>query len=139
MLKVSKSRKQIMKSRILQKKRTKHTQDSILSEFRSFFGRIKDIIICFWDLLTFSKKWLFHWHLITFFRAYLVTILKALPAVFCSYLFLIRKIGKEFYEISEPSRLVFRHQIYCCDQIFRPGKIKSFTRRQLHSITLIQN
>ena len=58
--------------------------------------------------------------------------------MFCSYLFLIRKIGKEFYEISEPSRLVFRHQIYCCDQIFRPGKIKSFTRRQLHSITLLE-
>ena len=29
--------------------------DSILSEFRSFFGRIKDIIICFRDLLTFTR------------------------------------------------------------------------------------
>jgi hypothetical protein len=26
-----------------------------LSEFRSFFGRIKDIIICFRDLLTFDS------------------------------------------------------------------------------------
>ena len=54
LLKVSKSRKQIMMSLILPKKRTKHTQDSILSEFRSFFGRIRDFIICFWYLLTFS-------------------------------------------------------------------------------------
>ena len=37
------------------KKRSKHTQDSILVEFCSFFGRIKDIIICFRDLLTFNK------------------------------------------------------------------------------------
>ena len=35
------------------KKRMKHTQDSILSVFRSFFGRIRDFIICFRDLLTF--------------------------------------------------------------------------------------
>ena len=32
----------------------KHTQDSILREFCAFFGRIKDIIICFRDLLTFT-------------------------------------------------------------------------------------
>ena len=32
----------------------KHTQDSILSVFRSFFEAIKDVIICFLDLLTFS-------------------------------------------------------------------------------------
>ena len=31
-----------------------YTQDSILSEFRSFFGRIRDFIICFRDLLTFN-------------------------------------------------------------------------------------
>jgi hypothetical protein len=49
LLKVSKSRKQIMKSFI-----TKHTQDSILSEFRSFFGRIRDTKFCIRDLLTFS-------------------------------------------------------------------------------------
>ena len=36
------------------KKRTKHTKDNILSEFR-FFGRIWDFIICFRNLLTFSK------------------------------------------------------------------------------------
>jgi hypothetical protein len=55
-LKVSKSQKQIIKSRILQKN-TKHTQDSqtILSVFCLFFGRIKDIIICFRDLLKFRK------------------------------------------------------------------------------------
>ena len=35
------------------KNRTKLTQDSILSVFRSFFGRIRDTIICFRDLLTF--------------------------------------------------------------------------------------
>ena len=57
-LKVSKSQKQI-KVRDSSKKRTKHTQDSILSEFLSFFGRIKGII----DLLTFrnffSRIWFF--------------------------------------------------------------------------------
>ena len=36
------------------KKRTKHTQDCILSEFRLFFWMIKDIIFCFRDLLTFT-------------------------------------------------------------------------------------
>ena len=30
--------------------------DSILSEFHLFFGRIKDIIICFRDLLTFRGE-----------------------------------------------------------------------------------
>ena len=39
------------------KKRTKCTQDTILSAFRSFFGRIEETINCFWDLLTFSKDW----------------------------------------------------------------------------------
>ena len=36
------------------KKQTKLTQDTILSVFRSFFGKIKDTITCFRDLLTFS-------------------------------------------------------------------------------------
>ena len=39
------------------KKLTKHTQDS---EFCLFFGRIKDIIICFGDLLTSSRKFQKH-------------------------------------------------------------------------------
>ena len=34
------------------KKRTKCTQDTILSVFLLFFGRIQDFIICFQDLLT---------------------------------------------------------------------------------------
>ena len=62
LVKVSKSRKQIMMS-LIPKKRTKHTQDTILSVFRSFFGRIRDFIICFRDLLTFNIKqsgWFFH-------------------------------------------------------------------------------
>ena len=53
-VKVRKSRKQIMKSWILQKKRTKPTLDTILGVIRLFFGRIKDIITCFRDLLTFT-------------------------------------------------------------------------------------
>ena len=53
-VKVNKSRKQIMKFRILQK--NKRNTLRILSVFRSFFGRIKDIIICFRDLLTFSLQ-----------------------------------------------------------------------------------
>ena len=32
-----------------------HTQDSIVSVFHSFFGRIWDFIICFRDLLTFRN------------------------------------------------------------------------------------
>ena len=36
------------------KKQTKRTQDSILSAFRSFFGRIHDALICFRDLVTFN-------------------------------------------------------------------------------------
>ena len=44
-----------MKSQTLPKKRTKLTQDTILSVFRSFFGRIKGIIICFRDLVTFTN------------------------------------------------------------------------------------
>ena len=35
------------------KKWTNHTQDSILSVFRFFFGRIQDFIIYFWDLAIF--------------------------------------------------------------------------------------
>ena len=42
-VKVRKYRKQIMKSWILQKKRTKPTLDTILCVIRLFFGRIKDI------------------------------------------------------------------------------------------------
>ena len=37
------------------KKRTKPTQDTILSAFRSFFGRSFGSTILFWDLLTFTK------------------------------------------------------------------------------------
>ena len=36
------------------KKLTKRTQDSILSAFLSFFGRIEETIICFRDILTFT-------------------------------------------------------------------------------------
>ena len=53
-VKISKSRKQIMMSLILWKKQTKLTQDTILSVFRSFFGRINDALIYFRDLVTFS-------------------------------------------------------------------------------------
>ena len=39
------------------KKRTKLTQEEAQdSEFRSFFGRIEETIICFRDLLTFRKR-----------------------------------------------------------------------------------
>ena len=38
------------------KKRTKHTQDTILSVFRSFFGRVRDFMVCFPDLLTFRTE-----------------------------------------------------------------------------------
>ena len=53
---VSKSRKQTMKSQILPK--IEQNTLRILSWvcFVCVFGRIKDIIICFWDLLTFSRK-----------------------------------------------------------------------------------
>ena len=44
-------------SRVLPKKQTKDTQDS---EFCLFFGRIKDIIICFGDLLTSRRKFQKH-------------------------------------------------------------------------------
>ena len=54
LLKVSRSRKQIIMSLILPKKWTKHPQDTILRVFRSFFGRIRDFIICFQDLLIFK-------------------------------------------------------------------------------------
>ena len=33
----------------------KRTQDTILNVFRSFFGGIDDALICFRDLVTFSK------------------------------------------------------------------------------------
>ena len=53
--KVSKSRKQFRVSLIL-------PNDVQNSEFRSFFGRIKEIINCFRDLLTFNKiKFVKHW------------------------------------------------------------------------------
>ena len=55
-LKVSKSWKQIMKSLILPKKRTKLTGPGYYPECVWFvFGRIRDFIICFRDLLTFSS------------------------------------------------------------------------------------
>ena len=38
------------------KKQTKHTQDSILSEFCLFFVKVKDAIVCFGYLLTFTKS-----------------------------------------------------------------------------------
>ena len=53
-VKVSKFRKQIMVSLILTN-HEQNTQNTILSVFRSFFGRIRDFIICFLDLLTFSE------------------------------------------------------------------------------------
>ena len=37
------------------KKMKNHTQGSILSVFRLFFGRIRYFIICFQDLLTFGQ------------------------------------------------------------------------------------
>ena len=49
----AKSRKQIMMSLILPKDEEIHLR--LVSVIRSFFGRIKDIIICFRDLPTFSK------------------------------------------------------------------------------------
>ena len=51
LLKVSKSWKQIMLCLILPK--IEWTQNTILSVFRSFFGRVQPFIISFWDLLTF--------------------------------------------------------------------------------------
>ena len=52
-LKVSKSRKQFMVSRILPKnEQTEQSQDS---NFQSFFGRIQETINCFRDLLTFRQ------------------------------------------------------------------------------------
>ena len=62
--KVSKSRKQMRMSLILKKNKKTltivswmcfvHFLDSILSVLCSFFGKIWDFMICFWDLLTFS-------------------------------------------------------------------------------------
>ena len=37
----------------------KHTQDTILSVFRLFFGRLQQGFICFRDLVTFSSKSIF--------------------------------------------------------------------------------
>ena len=50
---VTKSQKQIVVDS--SKKGMKHTQDSILSAFRSLFGRIHNVIICFQDLLSFIQ------------------------------------------------------------------------------------
>ena len=60
-VKVSKSRKQFIYGLLnSHKKRTKLTILSIFftqdSELRSFFGRIKEIINCFRDLLTFNWR-----------------------------------------------------------------------------------
>ena len=58
-LKVSKSRKQIMKSWILPKnERNTLRIISCVIEFRQIFRRVKDIIICFRDLLTFTKMFI---------------------------------------------------------------------------------
>jgi hypothetical protein len=52
-LKVSKSWKQIMTLWILPKNKQNALMIiTILSVFRSFFGRIDDALICFWDLVT---------------------------------------------------------------------------------------
>ena len=42
------------RNKIVEPKRTQDTQDSILSAFCSFFGRIHDALICFRDLVSFS-------------------------------------------------------------------------------------
>ena len=54
LLKVSKSQKQIMASWILPKNERWGIFQYIKLPQRSFFGRIQDAIICFWDLLTFK-------------------------------------------------------------------------------------
>ena len=53
-LKVTKSRKQIKVS-LFHPKNEWNSQDSILSAFCSFFGRLHSVIISFWDLLTFKN------------------------------------------------------------------------------------
>ena len=55
-LKVSKSRKHFMVSLILPKKERWDNFHNIKLSQRSFFGRIKDTINCFRDLLTFSVQ-----------------------------------------------------------------------------------
>ena len=55
-LKISKSWKQIMKSRILPKNERNTLRIVSWGCFVHFFGRIKDIIICFRDLLTFRRQ-----------------------------------------------------------------------------------
>ena len=67
-LKVSKSQKQIIMSLILQKNRQNRLR---ILPHCSFFGRIWDFIICFRDLLTFSKckiKWKIVSNFYGFFR-----------------------------------------------------------------------
>ena len=54
LLKISKSQKQIMKSRILLKNEGNTLRILTWVCFLRFFWRIKNIIICFRDLLTFS-------------------------------------------------------------------------------------
>ena len=53
--KVSKSQKQIMATWIRSKNERWGIFQYIKLPRRSFFGRIQDAIICFWDLLTISK------------------------------------------------------------------------------------
>ena len=64
-LKVSKSQKQIMMALILPKYKRNTLRIIDLSVFRSFFGRVWDLIICFQDLLTFRTILFQQWKLRT--------------------------------------------------------------------------
>ena len=62
LLKVSKSRKQFLKSSIFQNLKDscpEVNRAEILQIFRVKFWKIDDFKNCFWDLLTFSRFW--HW------------------------------------------------------------------------------
>ena len=77
-IKVSKSRKQIMKSWILPKNEWNTFRIcTILSVICSFFGRINDIIICFRDLLAFIN------------RTYVLCTITFFESVFCKLYFLL--------------------------------------------------
>ena len=56
LLKVRQSQKQIMVSQKWTRLTILSREDAQDSKFRSFFGRIEEIIICFRDLVTFRKK-----------------------------------------------------------------------------------
>ena len=61
-MKVNKSRKQIILFSIRPKneRKTSILVDSWIKVFRSFLGRIENIIICFWNLLTFIILMVMH-------------------------------------------------------------------------------